>query len=270
MHAKPLLILTMLAALPAFAQSPKSPPSTSTSKSPAIKLRSHGPMKLIGVPHPGAVASSNWSGYAVTGTAFTKALGSWIVPAVKCGTTPNSFSSYWVGIDGYSDNTVEQLGTDSDCSGKTPQYYAWYEFYPNASKLISNITVSPGDKMSATVSHSGTQFTLRITDHTTGKFFRVIKTFSGKRTSAEWIVEAPSNGVSVLPLADFTKVSLGTDYTGVNDTDWAVNSAVTGPISDFGSHVQKITMQTSGGINKAVPTALTTDGSSFKVTWKHE
>ena len=45
---------------------------------------------------------------------------------------------------------------------------------------------------------------------------------------------------------------------------------VTGPISDFGSSVQKITMETSGGTKKAVPTALTTDGSSFKVTWKHE
>jgi Peptidase A4 family len=269
MRSKPLLILALLAALPALAQEPNAPASTSNDQ-PAIHLRRHAPMKLVGVPRPGSVTSSNWSGYAVTGTAFTKALGSWIVPKVKCGTTPNSYSSYWIGLDGYSDNTVEQIGTDSDCSGTSPVYYAWFEFYPNASRLISNITVSPGDKMSATVSYNGSEFTLQTTDHTTGKVFKVVnKGFKGKRTSAEWIVEAPSDSLGVLPLADFTSASLGTDYTGVHDTDWAVDSAVTGPISDFGSKVQKITMETTSYL-KAVPSALTTDGSSFKVSWKHE
>jgi hypothetical protein len=226
-------------------------------------------MRLIGVPHPGAVTSSNWSGYAVTGSGFTSAHGSWIVPKVKCGTTPNSYSSHWVGIDGYSSGTVEQLGTDSDCSGTTPQYYAWFEFYPNPPRLISSITVHPGDVMSATVSQIGSQFKLKMTNHTISKTVSVTRTWSAARTSAEFIVEAPSSG-SVLPLADFTSVSLGEDYTNINDTNWATDSSVTGPISDFGANVQKITMQTSGGVNKAVPTKLTTDGSSFKVAWKHE
>jgi len=270
MRSKSFLILAMLAALPALAQTPKA--STSTSSKQPVHLRNHGPMKLVGIPRPGSVTSSNWSGYAVTGKSFTKALGSWIVPKVKCGITPNSWSSYWVGIDGYADNTVEQIGTDSDCSSTTPQNYAWYEFYPNPSRLISNITVSPGDKMGATVSFGNSEYTLEIRDHTTGKFFRIIKKgFTANRASAEWIAEAPSNGVSILPLADFTSVSLGVDYTDINDTNWAVNSSVTGPISDFGSKVQKITMLADDGITKkAVPSALTTDGSSFKVAWKHE
>jgi len=132
------------------------------------------------------------------------------------------------------------------------------------------MTISPGDKMSATVLYSGGVFTLRMTDHITSKSVKITKTMTSQRTSAEWIAEAPSNGVSVLPFADFTRVSLGEDYTGVNDTNWAIDGAVTGPISDFGAGVQKITMVTDKGVNKAVPTALTTDGSSFKVTWKHE
>ena len=236
-----------------------------------IHPRQHGPMQLVGIPRPGAVQTLNWSGYAVTGSKFTKALGSWVVPkAVNCSTNPNSYSSFWVGIDGYSDSTAEQIGTDSDCQGTTPTYYAWYEFYPFSSVLITGITVTPGDEMGATVSFASSKFTLKITDHTTGKTFSKSATFSGAlRTSAEWIAEAPSNGVSILPLADFTKVSMGTDYTSVNDTDWAVDSAVTGPISDFGSKVVKITMITSSNVTKAQPSALTTDGSSFKVTWKH-
>jgi hypothetical protein len=71
-----------------------------------------------------------WAGYAVTGSDFTQVQGSWIVSAVDCTKTPNTDSSEWVGIDGWSSNTVEQTGTDADCIGKTPYYYVWYEFYP--------------------------------------------------------------------------------------------------------------------------------------------
>ena len=264
-------ILVMVSTLPALAQTPKPHALTPMSTHSAIKPRQHGPMKLVGIPRPGSVTSGNWSGYAVLGTGFSSAHGSWIVPKVKCGTTPNTWSSYWVGIDGFSDNTVEQLGTDSDCSGTTPQYYAWFEFFPNPSHLIASMAVHPGDVMSATVSHSGTQFTLKMTNHTISKTVSITKTFSAGRTSAEFIAEAPSNGVSVLPLADFTSVSLGNDYTSINDTNWATDTAVTGPISDFGAAIQKITMLADDGVTKkAVPSALTTDGSSFKVAWKHE
>jgi hypothetical protein len=266
MLTKHFVILALLAGLPALAQEPAAAVSPSTITTP---MRRHAPMKLYGVPVPGAVQSQNWSGYAVTGTGFTKALGSWIVPKVNCSKTPNSYSSYWVGIDGYTSSTVEQIGTDSDCSGSSPSYYAWFEFYPNPLKVLG-LAVSPGNKIGATVAYASGQFTLKISNHTTGKAVKVVKNLSSPaRTSAEWVVEAPSSG-GILPLADFTSASLGTDYTGVNDTNWAVNGKITGPISDFGSSVEKITMVTSGGTTKAAPTALTTDGSSFKVTWKHE
>jgi hypothetical protein len=270
MRPKLVLILAMLAALPALAQAPKALVSSSTFNNFAMKLRSNGPMKLTGVPRPGAVTTENWSGYAVTGTNFTSARGSWIVPKVKCSITPDTWVVHWVGIDGFSDNTVEQIGTGSNCDGTTPTYFAWYEFFPNPLKEISFMTVNPGDKMSATVSWNGSQFFLKMTDHTTSKTASVRGTFSARRTSAEWIVEAPASGGAILPLSDFTSVSLGDDYTGINDTNWATDTAVTGPISDFGGRVEKITMVTGGGTKKAVPSPLTTDGSSFKVTWKHE
>ena len=74
--------------------------------------------------------STNWSGYAVTGGTFTDVKGSWVVPTVTSSGT-NSYSSTWVGIDGFSSSTVEQTGTDSDFVNGHAQYYAWYEMYPH-------------------------------------------------------------------------------------------------------------------------------------------
>ena len=90
---------------------------------------------IIHERHGRNATSTNWSGYAVTGPdgSVTDVKGSWKVPDVVCSSpgTPNSYASFWVGIDGYGSNTVEQIGTDSDCSGGNAVYYAWYEFYPH-------------------------------------------------------------------------------------------------------------------------------------------
>src|SRR6266852_9847638 len=104
--------------------------------------------------HDGSFTSTNWSGYAVTGASgsVSDAKGSWTVPAIQ-GTCPstNQYSSFWVGIDGFSSGTVEQTGTDSDCQNGSPTYYAWYEFYPKPSFIASGITVHPGDVIKAEV-----------------------------------------------------------------------------------------------------------------------
>jgi len=77
-------------------------------------------------------SSTNWSAYAVTGGsgAFTDAKGSWVQPAVTCSRRQTAYSSFWVGLDGANSNSVEQLGTDSDCSRGTPTYYAWWRCSP--------------------------------------------------------------------------------------------------------------------------------------------
>src|SRR5262249_49358771 len=65
--------------------------------------------------------SLNWSGYAAetnlsapASNAVTQVSGSWNVPTVTGRT--NAYSSVWVGIDGYSSSSVEQLGTEQDTS----------------------------------------------------------------------------------------------------------------------------------------------------------
>ena len=219
-----------------------------------------------------SVQSTNWSGYAVTGStgSVTDAKGSWIVPAIQgsCSST-NQYSSFWVGIDGYSSGTVEQTGTDSDCQGGSPTYYAWYEFYPHPSFIFSSLTVHPGDKISAEAHFSGRTFTVTITDTTTGaSASKSAHVNSAQRSSAEWIAEAPSSSGGVLPLADFGTASFGTDNTGIASTNFATINGATGPIGSFGTaNIHQITMVTSGGATKASPSALSADGTSFTVKW---
>ena len=139
---------------------------------------------------PVATESSNWSGYAVTGSSVSYVAGSWVVPTVS--TTTSGYTSVWVGIDGFSSSTVEQIGTDSDYVGGRVSYYAWYEMYPAASYNIS-MTVKPGDAMTASVAYQGNNsFLLTITDTTETETFSKAFTMSGAaRSSAEWIVDAP-------------------------------------------------------------------------------
>lgn len=221
--------------------------------------------------HLGSFQSTNWSGYAVTGStgSVTDAKGSWKVPSIV-GTCPstNQYSSFWVGIDGFNSGTVEQTGTDSDCQNGTPTYYAWYEFYPHPSFIISGITVHPGDTISAEVIYSGGRFTTTITDTTNGQSFSTsAKVHSAQRSSAEWIAEAPSSSGGILPLADFGTAYFGTDNTGIASTNYATINGVTGTIGSFGSSVQTITMVSNSGATKAQPSSLSSDGTSFSVKW---
>lgn len=101
------------------------------------------PMVPVGSASNNTVTSSNWSGYAVqSASQFTVAEGKWGEPTATCNTSSAQYSSFWVGIDGYSSNSVEQLGTDSDCNGVgRPSYYAWYEMYPANSVELSRLSI---------------------------------------------------------------------------------------------------------------------------------
>ncbi len=234
---------------------------------------------LVGAPRgayncpAGTVCSTNWSGFAATGPtgSVTDVKGSWIVPSVSCAKKGSTYSSYWVGIDGYNSNTVEQTGTDSDCSNGSPRYYAWYEFYPAASATISGFTLKPGDVVTAEVSYSTVTnlFTTTVTDGS--QSFATSSSVSGAaRSSAEWIVERPALCTAfhckLTSLSNFGTVSLGTDYTKTSGTNYATISGTTGAIGSFGSNV-RITMVNSAGTTLAEPSTLTTDGTSFTESW---
>lgn len=160
-------------------------------------------------------ASSNWSGYALKGTRgkFTAVTGQWIVPTVTS-SSGRTYSSSWVGIDGFSDSSLIQTGTEQDWYGGAAHYYAWWEILPAAETVIpdSSITVSPGDTMSASISQGSSGWTIEIQDLTHPGSFSILKQYRGQLTSAEWIEEAPSVGGSTATLANYgaTIFDLGT------------------------------------------------------------
>jgi hypothetical protein len=156
--------------------------------------------------------STNWSGYAATGSAgqFNSVSSSWTEPTADCTGSDDEYAAFWVGLDGYNSSSVEQTGTDSDCDGSTPDYYGWYEMYPADPVYFSN-PVEPGDSMSASVTFSGTEtYTLVLKDSTQDWTQTITENESGlSRSSAEVITEAPSSESGVLPLADFGTVNYG-------------------------------------------------------------
>jgi hypothetical protein len=197
--------------------------------------------------------STNWSGYAVTGSKFTSVSSSWTEPTATCSKT--AYSSFWVGLDGDTSNSVEQTGTDADCSGRTPQYYAWYEMYPKYPVNLSN-PVHPGDHLTASVTTNGSgNFTLTISDSTQGWTFSTPqKLKSAKLASAEVIAEAPSSSRGVLPLANFGTVS----FNGASANGSLLTSTT--------PNIDPITMA-SGSTVKAQPGSIS--NGVFSVTWKH-
>jgi peptidase A4-like protein len=234
----------------------------------AVQQR-HDPVRIRQRHEDGTYESSNWSGYAVTGAngSVTMATGSWVVPAVTCPSSSAQYSSFWVGIDGFNSNTVEQTGTDSDCNGRTPTYYAWFEFYPHASYLISSSaigSIQPGTSMSASVTLTApSTYTVTLTNNTTGKVFSTYMSMNASGSSAEWIAEAPSSSRGVLPVADFGTVTFMDAMATQNGVMGSIGSFIEpqcyGSVS-CSSVVQVVTMVQPDGAG-AQPSGLTTPSS---------
>lgn len=223
--------------------------------------------------------SLNWSGYsAFTGThanpnptydTVTGAAGTWKVPHVTASAGGDTYSAAWVGIDGFVNSTVEQIGTEHDVISGIPTYFAWFELFPADSQLIEGFPVDPGDKIEAQVTSKGLDaatnnlFRLVIKNHTKRvKFVVYQSTLPGNPahlSSANWIVEAPAtslpaNCIGILPLANF-----GTIF--FEDCQAIINGR-TGPIRDKHWTFTAITMVTTGGVVKDIPSGLTCDSDS--------
>jgi hypothetical protein len=202
--------------------------------------------------------STNWSGYADTGKAFSTVTGKWIEPSATC-TSATSLVAFWVGIDGFSSSSVEQDGTIIECSGGTAFYFTWWEMYPSNDIQVVGDTLKPGDSISASVVRSGTSYTLKVTDSThPANSFSTKQTCSCANTSAEWIAEAPSGSSGIYPLAHFSKFTL----SGAT----VKTTSKSGVISSFTD--DEIIMADSSGNVEAQPGALNSTGNGFSVTWK--
>jgi hypothetical protein len=203
------------------------------------------------------VQSSNWSGYADTSTTFSTVSASWTEPSVTCSGRSTQLAAFWVGIDGYSSDSVEQDGTLAECYEGSLYQYTWWEMYPTNDIQVVGSTLGAGDSISASVVRTGTSYTLKVTDstHTADSFSTTQTCSSCANSSAEWIAEAPSGSSGVYPLAHFNT------WTASKAT---VNS--TGVISSYTD--DEITMVDSASRVEAQPGALNSGGNGFSVTWE--
>lgn len=227
-----------------------------------------------------STSSANWSGYAVhrTGVRFRSVSGEWRVPTVSCTPGAVGYSSVWVGLGGYSlsSSALEQTGSEADCtrSGRA-HYFAWYEMVPAVPHSLS-LTVRPGDLIRASVSAAGHQVTIAVSDLTAGRTFR--RSFHPSEldiTSAEWIVEAPSECTGAgqcfaLPLADFGQASL----SAANATTTAGrDGAITSPWWNSTEitlvpHSTRLFANMAEPPGEAIPSSLTAGGSAFTVSYQ--
>ena len=222
--------------------------------------------------------SSNWAGYAAHGShlSYHRVFGAWRQPAATCTSGTPTYSSVWVGLGGFSMSSpaLEQIGSEVDCtaSGRVVSS-AWYELVPAPSRNV-RMTVDPGDYLTASVVVTGHDVRLEIDDvtrHTS--FTRSVPVSLLDVSSAEWIVEAPSecSGTSScqeLALADFgsTQFSRATVITSAGHK---------GTIDDRRWTTTKITLASggrrfitnSGTAATASPSTLTAGGSAFTVTY---
>ncbi len=264
----------------------------------------------------GAVTSSpsiNWSGYADSESAsntVSQVTGNWTLPAVQCLPAPyqnqDAFLANWVGIDGFTTQTVEQLGTAAQCFEGVTYYYVWYEMYPSATVeegttacINNNVDCpQPGDRISAsvTVTSAGSgenSYTLTLTDRT-----RPQESFSATAqcavttcldASAEWIVErpavippppAPSTLIQILPLADFGKTFFRSGEVISGGIPSSIQGFQDGPVYDImmsddsGSYYLDCPQQPSPPgmlllVSQAdsCPTAAPYPSGAFQVTW---
>jgi hypothetical protein len=248
--------------------------ATGLHASAAQSIRSSSPDGALTLKTTDAYAdqtSNNWSGYVTpenagaykaTSTTFT-------VPASIACTSTDTASSFWAGLDGYDDGTVEQDGVEADCTDGSLSMYAWVETYPAPEEeIISNTDVpapvEPGDVVVSTVTEdSPSEYTFSMDDETQGwtvdAGMAMPSGSTGEGQTSEVITEATtecnSDGTdcAIMPLTNFGQVAYtsalynsGTAYTSSNTTT-------------------PIELVQSGGVGDTVG-ALGTDGA-FTVTY---
>jgi len=200
----------------------------------------------------------NWSGYVDNGGPFHEVAGSWIVPFVAPSLS-DTYSSIWIGIDGSTDSSVIQVGTEQDYGlspggGANSYYTAWWEVFPAHQVRIDPTAypVKPGDHMSAAIKDNRGWWTVIIHDQQRGWTFTEKVTYGGPLSSAEWVVEAPTINNQTASLADY----------GQTQFDGALVDGTTPRLS-----VGEIIVLGDGASLYSVPSAPDHEGDGFTVAY---
>ena len=156
--------------------------------------------------------------------------GTWTVPTVAASTSA-TYSSAWIGVDGFNNSNLIQTGTEEDYYSGAAHYNAWWEIPARLrAALPSSYAVTGGDRMTASIYETSSTTTsgffrrttehvweITISDTTRGWTYGTKQAYGGAGTSAEWVVEAPEVGGRIATLAHYAIAP----PTGMGDFDSA-------------------------------------------------
>ena len=201
-----------------------------------------------------AGADNSWGGYAVTGTTFHSVTGNWVVPALNCSATSGDIS-FWSGLDGWTSDTVEQIGLDAVCtSGGKIEYNPWVEMYP-ANSIYFTETVKAGDTMTSSVTTTGSgSFTLVLGDTTQNWTKTYTKTLKNADLNSAEVIDEAIGSQDIPPCPNFGSIQ----FSDVTANGTAFASAGT---------VNTTNLERNGTL-LTQDTALS--GTSFGITWLHK
>jgi hypothetical protein len=193
--------------------------------------------------------SANWSGYEELNGPYTQITGTFTVPSLFDNTPPDEQMAIWVGIDGANDDgALIQAGINEVPVQGDPSEFLiepWWEILPSSETFIRSVAIAPGDQVTIGIAQTpGTDdWQIELTDDTNGQSFTTDQSYGGPADTAEWIVEALTEGDTVNPLSPF---SPAVDFS---------------QLKFLGSNtmLQKVVM-VQGGQQVATPSPLSTNG----------
>jgi hypothetical protein len=246
----------------AAAQSKTGAPSGSSRGGVLVRTNSHAALPRSG----GTVTSLNWAGYAVTPSApaITSVTSTFIVPSA--GLLPPGFAATWTGIGGFSTTDLIQAGVGEQSLPSLPligdQYFPWYELLPGAEVQLTgcagdaNCTVAPGDSIAIIITQVATNtWAIAFANSTRNWTWTQAVPYNSSKSSAEWIVEAPSVEALQTTVAPLSIVNMG-----------PVNRYTEGGSTYTIAQGNPTRIVLSPGIfNEATPSTLAADGQSFRV-----
>jgi hypothetical protein len=155
----------------------------------------------------GTKGSSNWSGYEAQAAkgSYNSVQGEWNVPTIVFGENGyQTWSSFWVGLDGDGTTDLIQAGTNQNYlevgSFTAASYYAWTELVPNQAteQEVTGFTVNPGDDIFVQVmAPAGDEPCDFLWNKTQAKSVAVCTPLGSTQfggSEAEWIMERPCLG----------------------------------------------------------------------------
>ena len=191
----------------------------------------------------------------------------WVQPKAPCGGTTGRSSVYWVGIGGYGQRSLVQIGTESSCVRGTAVAAAWHESLPKERFSIRTQTaIRAGDRIWAQVRWlGGSRYRLSLANLSNRQHFSVrVTNGTVKRTSAEWIVEAPTGGCPnrchTLKMPNFGTFRFQAAVATMGGVRWAVDASRFSPVVER--------MISSSGATRAEVTTTASTGTAFAIRWR--